>query len=372
MKLFEGKTPSERNKIIVALVLGVLSVLAIGNMIFQPFSGRKTTVAVNVSPSPSASASPNRTGGDTVVTALPRQNEIDAIYTSIPVSVQYPPGASDAGRNIFAFYEPPVPTPYSPTPVQTPKLTPTPTPVPPPQPTVYLTFISRQSAYAGEKGFRLEVGGDKFTPGTYVFFNGAQLPTSFVSPQQMTAEIPANYIASAGQITVEVRSPDGKLFSNPIYFNVQQPPAPQFSYLGIVSRKRGNNDTAYIMEQGKTLPSSVRLNDIIGGRFRLVSITPAKLLVQDTQLGFLPPYTIDLVKGSGQTSSTFTTPGFPNRNNPRNPSQPSFPDPSLVQPNPNPQCPPGIPCDRIRPYQTPQPPPEQKKDDVDDDEDGDN
>jgi hypothetical protein len=360
MKLFEGKSPSERNKIIVALVLGVLSVLAIGNMIFSPFSGSKKTINVKISPSPSPSGSPNRTG-DTVVSALPRQNEIDDIYTRIPVSVQYPPGASDAGRNIFAFYEPPIPTPWSPTPYVTPK-TPTPqTPTPAPTPNVIFSFMSRQSAYAGEKGFKLDIGGDKFTPGTYIFFNGAQLPTNFVSPQQLSAEIPANYIANAGQITVEIKSPDGKLFSNPIYFNVQQPPQPQFSYLGIVSRKRGNNDTAYIMEQGKTLPTSVRLGDPIGGRFRVISITPAKMTVQDTQLGFLPPYSIELVKGSGQTSSTTT---FPNRQNP------SFPDPTMVQPNPNMQNIPGIP-NNVRPYRTPQP---QKKDDsdVDDDGDGDN
>lgn len=367
MKLFEGKTPTERNKIIVALVLGVLSVLAIGNMIFSPFSGRKKTVTVNLSPTPTASASPNRTG-DVVVTALPRQNEIDDIYTRIPVSVQYPPGASDAGRNIFAFYEPPIPTPFSPTPYGTPK-TPTPTPLPTPIPyNVVLSFISRQSAYAGEKSFKLDVGGDKFTPGTYIFFNGAQLPTNYVNPQQLSAEIPANYIANAGQITIEVRSSDGAFFSNPIFFNVQQPPQPQFQYLGIVSRKRGNNDTGYIMEQGKTLPTSVRLDDRIGGRFRVISIMPAKMLVQDTQLGFLPPYSIDLVKGSGQTSTSMPT--FPNR---PIPNQPSFPDPSMVQqpnPNMNTQCPPGIPCNNpIRPYRTP----EQKKDDSDvDDDDGDN
>src|SRR5689334_12374870 len=111
MKLFEGKSPSERNKIIVALVLGVLSVLALGNMIFAPFSSSRK-VTVSVSPTAAATASPNRTG-DTVVTALPRQDEMDAVYLSTAVGVQYPPGGGDPGRNIFAFYEPPIPTPWS-------------------------------------------------------------------------------------------------------------------------------------------------------------------------------------------------------------------------------------------------------------------
>ena len=354
MKLFEGKTPSERNKMIAAIVLGVLSVLALGNMIFAPFSSSKK-VTVSISPTATATASPNRSG-DTVVTALPKQNEIDAIYTTIPVSVQYPPGASDPGRNIFAFYEPPKPTPYSPTPPQTPKPTPippTPTPI---QYNVVLSFISRQNAYAGEKSFKLDVGGDKFTPGTYIFFNGAQLPTNYVSPQQLSAEIPANYIAGAGQKTVEVRSADGTLFSNPVYFNVQAPPMPQFQYLGVVARKRGNNDTAYIMEQGKTLPTSVRLGDLISGRFRLISITPTKLLVQDNQLGFLSPYQIELVKGTGPTSSTTTG----NRN-------PNLPDGFQPQPQNTIQCPPGIPCGNLQRYPTPQP--QKKDDDVDDDGD---
>jgi len=357
MKLFEGKSPSERNKIIVALVLGVLSVLALGNMIFAPFSSSRK-VTVTVSPTATATAAPNRTG-DVVVTALPRQDEMDAVYLSTAVAVQYPPGGGEPGRNIFAFYEPPIPTPWSPTPyVEKPPPTPTPPPTPVP-PNVMLSFMSRQSAYAGEKAFKLDVGGDKFTPGTYIFFNGAQLPTNYISPQQMSAEVPANFIAGAGQKTVEVRSSDGALFSNPIYFNVQAPPLPQFQYLGVVARKRGNNDTAYIMEQGKTLPSTARLGDSIGGRFRLISITPSKLLVQDTQLGFLAPYQIELVKGSGSSSTTSTIPG-------RNPP---FQD-QFQQPQQPTNCPPGIPCNNLRPYPTPQP---QKKDeDVDDNEDGDN
>lgn len=358
MKLFEGKSPTERNKIIAAIVIGALAVLAIGNMIFSPFSGSKKNITVNLSPSPTASASPNR-NGDTVVTALPKQSEIDAVYISTPVVMQYPPSASDAGRNIFAFYEPPIPTPFSPTPYVTPK-TPTPTPMPTPTPyNVVLSYLSKQSVYAGDRGFKLDVGGDKFTPDTYIFFNGAQLPTTYVSPQQLSAEIPANYIAGAGQKTIEVKSADGKLFSNPIFFNVQAPPLPQFAYIGIVSRKRGNNDTAYVMEQGKTLPSTYRLNDIIGGRFRLVSISPAKLLVQDIQLGFLAPYSMELIKGSGQTSSTSTTTRQPNQNYPNG----FNPNPQTVQ-----QCPPGIPCDQFKQ----QPQPQQQKTDDDVDDDGDN
>ncbi len=359
MKLFEGKTPSERNKIIVALVLGVLSVLAIGNMIFTPFSSRKT-INVTLSPTPSASATPNRTG-DTVVSPMPKQNEIDDIYTRIPVSVQYPPGASDPGRNIFAFYEPPIPTPYSPTQTPIPK-TPIPvTPKPEPTPNVYFSFMNRQSAYAGEKGFKLEVGGDKFTPETVIWFNGTPLPTRYISPQQLTADIPANYISAAGQPSVQVKSADGRLFSNPIIFNVMQPPLPQFTYKGAVKKKFGNNDSAYILEPGSPAEVSKRIGDLIGGRFRLFRISPESIVVKDINLGF--EYTVQVAQGAGQSTSTTTI------NQPNRPTNPNFPDPSMIQPNPNPNCPPGIPCGNL---QRVQPTPQQKKGDDDVDDDGDN
>ncbi len=359
MKIFEGKSPEERNKIIAAIVIGTLAVLALGNLIFAPFSGSKKAITVNVSPSPTATAS---TSKNTVVTSMPKQAEMDLAYTATTISMQNPPSAPDAGRNIFAFYEPPIPTPISPTPI------PTPTPFPvdktptPPQPNVLVSYISKQSAYAGEKGFKLEIGGDKFTPDTYIFFGGTQLPTNYVSPQQMTADIPANFIATAGQRMIEVRSADSKLFSNQVGFNIQAPPLPQFQYLGIISRKRGNNDTAYIQEQGKNVPSSARLNDILGGRFRLVSISPAKLLVQDINLGFT--HSIELVKGSGQNSSTTPRPNFPN-----NPNFPNGFDPNTQI---SPQNIPGIP-NTYKQYVPPTPQPQDKKDvDDNDTDDGDN
>ncbi len=353
MKIFEGKSPAERNKIIAAIVIGVLAVLALVNLIFAPFSGSKKPSA-KLSPSPTATAS---TSKSTVAPSMPKQEEIDQTYLSMPVSMQNPPAGADAGRNIFAFYEPPIPTPFSPTPYVTPSQKPTPPPIPEPTPNIVVSYISKQNVYEGEKGFKLEIGGDKFTPDTYIFFNGQQLPTNYINPQQLSADIPANFIAIPGQRIIEVHSPDNKFFSNKIIFNIQAKPLPQFQYLGIVSRKRGNNDTAYIQEQGKTVPTSARLNDILGGRFRLVSISPSRLLVQDINLGFTHP--IDLVKGAGQNSTTRpTNPNFPNGFDP-NPQ--NFPQ----------QCPPGIPCN-LKPYIPPTPQDKKDVDDDDNDDDGDN
>ncbi len=186
MKIFAGKSPTERNKIIAASVLGFLSLfslyLAFGGSIF---SSRKTSVTVSVSPTPTPSPVNNSTGTPVRVS----EEEIYRDYTTTPIV--YIPGsygAPDAGRNIFAFYEPPPPTPYV-TPLEkpTPLPTPMPTPEPPPQ---AVTFITPQSVYAGSKTFRLDVSGNNFTSETRILFNGSELPTTYLSPQQLSAEIP--------------------------------------------------------------------------------------------------------------------------------------------------------------------------------------
>ena len=54
----------------------------------------------------------------------------------------------------------------------------------------------------------------------------------------------------------------------------------------MIARKRGNNDTAYFQETGKPLPFGARLNDVVSGRFRLVSISSGEVVFEDTSLGF--------------------------------------------------------------------------------------
>ena len=109
MKIFEGKTPAERNKIIAAGVLGAMALLVVVYNIFNLYPSKKTSVTVTASPSPTASSS--RKNLETV--SMPSNEEVISEYTTTPVF--YNPGsfyAPDAGRNIFAFYEPPPPTPY--------------------------------------------------------------------------------------------------------------------------------------------------------------------------------------------------------------------------------------------------------------------
>jgi len=172
-----------------------------------------------------------------------------------------------------------------------------------------------QNIYAGSRGFRLEVNGDKFTPDAKIYFSQSLMPTTFVSAQKLTADIPANFIANEGGRQIIVQSLDGTKYSLPVMLSVQPQPKPQLLYIGMVSRKYGNNDTAYFVESSKintpgTVPQSKRLNDVIEGRFKLVSIATNRVVVEDVNLGFRHPITL-YTPTTGSTVNTGAPTGFP-------------------------------------------------------------
>lgn len=340
MTLFEGKTPTERNKMIAAGVLGLVSLVAL-YMAFGPsFGGSTTNATVKVSTKSKPAAIP-------VIPSdkfkLPSADE-EALNITVPVV--YRPGnayAPDAGRNIFAFYEPPPPTPYVATPL--------PTPIPPkpatpaPTPVFFAGSVNPQSVYAGSRGFRLDVSGDRFTPDARIYFNQTEMPTNFVSPQQLTTSIPDNLIAQEGPRQIIVQTPDGRAYSSQLMMTVQAPPKPTtLQYIGMIGRKRYNNDTAYFIETGKPTPFGARLNDVVAGRFKLIDISSVEVVFEDVTLGFKHRVAIT------------TSPGGP-VGAPFNPSQPQGQIP-------------GIPGN-IQRYAPPQqgqrpPRPQDKNEDVDD------
>ncbi len=368
MKIFAGKSPTERNKIIAAGVLGVLSLfslyLAFGGSLF---SSRKTSVTVSVSPTPTPSPVNNNS---TTTPVRVSEEEIYRDYTTTPIVFDPRSAyAPDAGRNIFAFYEPPPPTPYV-----TPLAKPTPTPKPPPlpePPPQNVSFITPQSVYAGSKTFRLDVSGNSFTPETRILFNGSELPTIFVNPQQLSAEISANLIIGEGPRQIMTATPDGKLYSNQLELKIEAPPKPKFQYIGMIARKHGNNDTAYFLEENSTKePTGARLNSIVSERFRVVSISAKEVVLEDTSLGFRHKLAL-YVPPPGQSQ--------PSRNNnfPTGGTYIPYTQPNIQQQIPQ-QIPqqdiPGIPNNIPRYNQTPNNPAnrqqqQQKPDDDDDDDD---
>ena len=341
MKIIEGKSPAERNKIIAAVVLGGLALLALGYNVLNlfPSKGRSTG-----RPAAQAPAQPGRTEVQQI--EMPSRETSDFQYESTEIS--YTPGAYGApppSRNIFSFTEPtPVPV-VVPTPVV---VVPTPTPPPPMQ----ILSLMPQSIYAGSQSFKLEVNGARFTPQSKIYFNGSEMPTAFINERRLTTEIPSNFIAAEGMRVVRVRTPDGSLYSNDQPLNVMASPKPNFTYLGPLVRKRSNNDTAYIQEQGSQNAIGRRLNDIIGGRFRLISISPSKVIVEDVNLGFRHSVNISTAAMQGGSGSTPGQPVMPNNFVPYNPNIP------------NPQMPPGVPV----PMNPNQQRPPQPDDDTEDDD----
>ena len=360
MNPFAGKSPTERNKIIAAMVLGAL---ALGSLFFafggtgMFSSGTKITVSVSPTPKPSATV-PTNTNDFTI----PTEGEQTLNYM-IPVVYTGAYSGPDPGRNIFAFYEPPPPCkPGVDCPIP-PVKTPEP-PTPTPTPAIWITAVNPQSVYAGSRSFRLEITGERMQPDAKIYFSQSELPTTFVNEQRMTADVPANFIASEGPRQIIIQTADGKKYSQSMSITVQAPPKPTFQYIGMIARKRSNNDTAYFMEQGRQTPLSARLNDVVGGRFRLMSISADETLFEDVSLGF--KHKLALYRPApGAATTSPVRPGIPSSENyvPYNPGT-NF----QVQPG---QSIPGIP-DNIPRYVPPaanRPPTTDRKDE-DDDGDG--
>ena len=99
----------------------------------------------------------------------------------------YTPGAPEAKRNIFAYYEKPTPAPTVDSCAAV-----TPTPVPP----LLLAGLQPSNVFARTDDFTMDVSGDKFTPDARIMVDGRELKTHYTSPQQLSATVPASAISN--------------------------------------------------------------------------------------------------------------------------------------------------------------------------------
>jgi hypothetical protein len=289
MALFQGKSPAERNKLLAALLLPLIALVLIFRMLFASDPPKTTRPTVRGgSQTTVGKLGTTQTGGSTA-TDVPDGNVIEMPEPVPPIiGTAYAP---DAARNIFAYYVKPTPVPTSAVPVETP--TPTPTPPPP------LTLGSLQPAnvYARTGDFTLEVAGDKFTPQTRVYVEGQELPTAFKSAQQLSAKIPAALIQSPGARAVLVRTPDNSLYSNAASVNVLPAPTPQYTFIGIFGTKRYVDKAILKPTAGNDL-LTVQRGDIVGGRFKVTSISERTVDFIDTQLNIKHSITYSDAKGA--------------------------------------------------------------------------
>ena len=274
MQLFDPNNPNEKKKLIAAGVLGVVAIGILGYVLFGS-SSSKPPANNTATPSPTP-----RVSGPARVEPPPDET----IYREV-VYNNTVPAVAEGNRNIFAYYVPPTPTP---------KLVIMPSPTPLPTPPLIASSISPSTVYAQTAEFRLQLAGDKFTPAVQIVIDGRSLPTRFINSQQLFTTVPASIIATAGSRQVIARSNDGQLFSNAITLTVTQPPAPNFTYVGLIGKPRFN-DTAVLQDKSSKEFINVRRGENLGGRFRVVSISEKEVVIIDNTLNITHklPFTSD-------------------------------------------------------------------------------
>lgn len=261
--------PAERKKLIGAIVLGLLAIILLWWAFIGFGSSTTTNTGARVTQRPGPAGVPTP-GPRAVPSPTPSTGPDVALR---PVKYDFSvPAVPEARRNIFIYYEKPPPV-----------IPPPPSPTPPPPPPVLLASVSPSTVYARTGDFTMEVTGDKFTPQLRIVVDGMEFPARYRSAQQMSAVIPAAAIANPGSRQVTLRSPDGKLFSNGTTFNVQAPPTPNFTYVGIIGTPR-YVDTAILQDKASREIMNVQKGDLLGNRFRVTSISEKEVVTVDTSL----------------------------------------------------------------------------------------
>jgi hypothetical protein len=263
----QQKNKETRNR----LMLGALILLLLLVVYFQFFSSGDASKPPSSPASANAKASPSPT-------PQRQTSGTPAPIISEPLDLASIEGGSHSsggtGRNIFIY---PTPTPPPP-PTQAPPIpTPTPWPVP-------VSSLNPGGVIARTAGFTLTVFGQKMPQDAQGFVNGAAYQTTFVNDTQVRINVPAEAIRMPGSLIVTVRSQsDPKLESNPIPLNVAAPPEPPYKYIGLITLK--NVPTAVLVSQSSEEDVyNVRKGGVIGGKWKIVNITPQKVEIEDTSI----------------------------------------------------------------------------------------
>jgi hypothetical protein len=172
-----------------------------------------------------------------------------------------------------------------------------------------ITSLVPASAQAGGAAFVLTVQGADFLSGYVVQWNGQPLSTTFGSANQLTAQVPANLIATAGTAGVTVSTADG-VGSGSANFTIVGPP-PAISGLNPNSVTVGTQNVSLSVNGSGFVSQSVVLTQsTAGGAVTLTpdSVTPTLITVKlaDTLLGQPDAVTVRVMNPDGATSAPST------------------------------------------------------------------
>src|SRR5713101_1367077 len=172
-----------------------------------------------------------------------------------------------------------------------------------------ITTISPNSADTGGSAFTLTVNGSNFLTGSVVNFAGVARATTFVSPSQLTAAIPAAAITTAriAAVTVTNPAPSGGA-SNPVNFTIGGF-LPRFAYVA----NAGSNDVSmYTINATAGALTAIAPGTIAAGRFpNAVAVDPSGRFAYVATLEFdaVSMYTINATTGALTSIGTTVTAG---------------------------------------------------------------
>jgi 6-phosphogluconolactonase len=172
-----------------------------------------------------------------------------------------------------------------------------------------ITTISPNSADTGGAAFTLTVNGSNFLTGSVVNFAGVARATTFVSPSQLTAAIPAAAITTAriAAVTVTNPAPSGGA-SNPVNFTIGRF-LPRFAY---VANGNSNDVSMYTINATTGALTAIAPGTIAAGRFpQAVAVDPSGRFAYVATLEFdaVSMYTINATTGALTSIGTTVTAG---------------------------------------------------------------
>lgn len=294
MQKMDLSKPGEKKKLIWAGILALVAIM----FLWWTFFGFGSSTPSASRPTP-ATANNSRGNQRQTRPADEQPSELTDLtnkLTEIKLEWSHPQ-VPEPRRNIFAYYEPPPP--------KVPAPSPTPTPTPTPTPPLLLATISPQSVFAKTADFTIEVSGDRFTTEMRIFADARELQTRYRSPQQLSAVVPASIILNPGTRQIAVRTPDGRLYSQALPLNVATPPVPNYTYIGLIDTKQ-RVSTAWVQDKSSRDVLSVQRGDLLGGRFRVSSISEKELVLIDNNLKI--PHRLAITEGERSPGSPLTRP----------------------------------------------------------------